>query len=1102
MFKKNLLTIGYLCCLSVFIGKTQSTSIILPLGHTEPVNAFAISPSGKYLASASGDGSIKLWNIASGLESQTYLGHNGNVHAIAFSKDGQYLISGGQDFLIKIWNIQSGKVVGNLFGHQHIVSDLVVTSDKIIISSSYNGTIKVWNFKTGTCLRTLKGHQNSINTIALANQEKWVISGGGNPLGMEDNTIRIWEIDTGKSIKILEGHTDNINDLAVSKDGQLLASCSDGHSVYIWNLATRELLDSVKHNKATTALSFAPDGLSLYRGSLSGLIGQYPLSPMEAPQYLLGHTDGIEKLQFSVDGQFLFSLGGEVIKMWETNTGKVLRTFEGRFKPNLTFAYSTDGKYIATAGLIDPKTLWDMRTGHQLPNFASEKHNISINRLSFSFDNQYLLTTRMDILANDFAINMWDIQKDTLAQSFIGHTTVVNDFKLSPDNNTLVSCSDNELRIWKVNSGQTLATIQGKQKDLQSVDLLNSKIATGARDKSLIIWNLNGELLHSFKGHKARIMVNRFSPTGKYILAGGGEIGKASHLNTELILWNIEEGKIERRFQGGHQKFINSMDFSKTGAHAVTGAFDGTVCIWDMTKNQPIITFKEHRQHVIDVQFTADDQYVISSSGDNTIKIYDLSQKKAILTLITLDNSEWGIISSDNYYSCSKDLAQKIGFKIKDQVYPFEQFDYLYNRPDLIADKMPLKDSLLIKALTRAVEKRNEKLGFPLAVAKEGFQLPTLDLLDDDVPITIENSTLNLKLKASDNEFPLKFLKIDVNDVPIYGKKGMPIFLQIKSFEKTINIPLSNGKNKIQVSVVNEKGYESLKRTINITYNNPQEELPSLFIVPIAVSTYKDASQNLDYPVIDMDSLVNTFQLKKEDYQKIYVFPLYNEQVTKENIAQLKDSLANTQINDKVILAYAGHGLPDKNFNYYLASYDVNFNQPTARGIPFEALENLLDGIPARQKLFLIDACHAGEIDKAYVQKVEQVNQAEGKTKFRMVGDSTITYTQIGLYNSFQLMHTLFVDTRRSTGATIIGSASGIERALEANEWNNGVFIYALQLGLKNREADGTLDGVIDGQISIAELNHYLSAKVPELTNGLQHPTSRLENISNDFKIW
>jgi len=92
----------------------------------------------------------------------------------------------------------------------------------------------------------------------------------------------------------------------------------------------------------------------------------------------------------------------------------------------------------------------------------------------------------------------------------------------------------------------------------------------------------------------------------------------------------------------------------------------------------------------------------------------------------------------------------------------------------------------------------------------------------------------------------------------------------------------------------------------------------------------------------------------------------------------------------------------------------------------------------------------------------------------------------------------LFVDLRRGTGATIIAAARGVELARESPLIENGFFTHALINGLKNKEADLNKDG----KITVSELKEYVSKKVPELTNGLQQPTSRLENTTNDFRIW
>ncbi|MEO1654420.1 MAG: hypothetical protein AAFU64_12815, partial [Bacteroidota bacterium] len=105
---------------------------------------------------------------------------------------------------------------------------------------------------------------------------------------------------------------------------------------------------------------------------------------------------------------------------------------------------------------------------------------------------------------------------------------------------------------------------------------------------------------------------------------------------------------------------------------------------------------------------------------------------------------------------------------------------------------------------------------------------------------------------------------------------------------------------------------------------------------------------------------------------------------------------------------------------------------------------------------------------------------------------------QVGLKSSFEIMKEIFADLRKGTGSTVISSAGGLEYALEGDVWKNGVFTYSVLTGLKNKKAD--LDN--DGKVLLSELKKYLQREVPRLTDGRQKPTSRIENITNDFQIW
>jgi hypothetical protein len=233
--------------------------------------------------------------------------------------------------------------------------------------------------------------------------------------------------------------------------------------------------------------------------------------------------------------------------------------------------------------------------------------------------------------------------------------------------------------------------------------------------------------------------------------------------------------------------------------------------------------------------------------------------------------------------------------------------------------------------------------------------------------------------------------------------------------------------------------------------------------------------------------------LKKEYGNAIEIDTLFNQHVTQENILQLKKKLANSQIDDKVIISYSGHGLLDSNFNYFLSSYNVNFDQPQEGGIPYSDLEWLLDSIPARKKLMLIDACHSGEIDKAEVKMMEdtaavlaQNNQEKG-SKIRVVSANS---GALGLKNSFELMQELFLNVSKGCGATIISAAGGDQAALEGDAYKNGYFTYAVLNYLKSHST-----------VSINELKAYVFSEVERLSEGKQKPTSRSENLDSDWNL-
>jgi uncharacterized caspase-like protein len=233
-------------------------------------------------------------------------------------------------------------------------------------------------------------------------------------------------------------------------------------------------------------------------------------------------------------------------------------------------------------------------------------------------------------------------------------------------------------------------------------------------------------------------------------------------------------------------------------------------------------------------------------------------------------------------------------------------------------------------------------------------------------------------------------------------------------------------------------------------------------------------------------------------YANVYSKSLHNENVTSTNIIALKEFLAKSKPDDVVMVFVAGHGVLDENFDYYFGTHDMDFTSPSGKGLAYEKLESILDGIKANKKILIMDTCHSGEIDKEdvfFVASNDEEVPDDEDISFRAVGPAVEENSNA---SPSRLSSILFNDLRRGTGSTVISSAGGAEFAMESDKWKNGLFTYALLLGLKTGNAD--LDK--DGQIMLLELQEYVVGLVSDLSNGKQVPNTRIANMELDFRIW
>jgi WD40 repeat protein len=146
-------------------------------GHSGSVWAVAITPNGQQVVSASGDNTLKVWDLHSGAEQLILTGHSSSVQAVAITPDGQQVVSASDDNTLKVWDLHSGAERLTLTGHSSLVRAVAITPDgKQVVSASDDNTLKVWDLESGTEIARFIG-EGGLYCCAVAPDGVTIVAG-------------------------------------------------------------------------------------------------------------------------------------------------------------------------------------------------------------------------------------------------------------------------------------------------------------------------------------------------------------------------------------------------------------------------------------------------------------------------------------------------------------------------------------------------------------------------------------------------------------------------------------------------------------------------------------------------------------------------------------------------------------------------------------------------------------------------------------------------------------------------------------------------------------------------------------------------------------
>ncbi len=282
-------------------------------GNANHIRRISVSPDGKQILTAGWDKTIRLWDVANGVELQKWDGDPGGVNSVCFLPDGKRALSCGRSKDLRLWDLQDDHEIHSFVAHSQGVHDLAVSKDgRFALSCDPDNTVYLWDVESGQIAKRLRGIAGGAECVAFSPDGRFAL------IGTNQGSFLLWDIPNDKISRHFDGHAGIVMAAVFSPNGRYVLSAGSDTTIRLWSVEDgREVQRFASYGRAVLCLAWSPDGKRFLVGGDGTPVGLWDMETRRQIFHFPGNGHEIWDVAFSPDRRYAFSAGEDgLVRLW------------------------------------------------------------------------------------------------------------------------------------------------------------------------------------------------------------------------------------------------------------------------------------------------------------------------------------------------------------------------------------------------------------------------------------------------------------------------------------------------------------------------------------------------------------------------------------------------------------------------------------------------------------------------------------------------------------------------------------------------------------------------------------------------------------------